>query len=55
MPNGYAQAPLLSPCCCHPVVTKLLKQPFGFLRKHGYASVIYIDDSYLQGDKMLTV
>ena len=42
MPNGYAQAPLL--------FTKLLKQPFGFLRKHGYASVVYIDDSYLQGD-----
>ena len=42
MPNGYAQAPLL--------FTKLLKQPFGFLRKHDYASVIYIDDSYLQGD-----
>ena len=42
MPNGYAQAPLL--------FTKLLKEPFGFLRKHGYASVVYIDDSYLQGD-----
>ena len=42
MPNGYAQAPFL--------FTKLLKQPFGFLRKHSYASVIYIDDSYLQGD-----
>ena len=42
MPYGYAQAPLL--------FTKLLKQPFGFLRKHGYASVIYIDDFYLQGD-----
>ena len=42
MRNGYAQAPLL--------FTKLLKQPFGFLRKHGYASVVYIDDSYLQGD-----
>ena len=41
MPNGYAQTPLL--------FTKLLKQPFGSLRKHGYASVIYIDDSYLQG------
>ena len=27
-----------------------MKQPFGFLQKHGYASVIYIDDSYLQGD-----
>ena len=47
MPNGYAQTPLL--------FTKLLKQPFGFLRKHGYASVIYIDDSYLQGALMLTV
>ena len=42
MPNVYAQAPLL--------FTKLLKQPFGFLRKHGYASFVYIDDSYLQGD-----
>ena len=42
MPNGYAQAPLL--------FTKLLKQPFGFLWKHGYASVVYIGDSYLQGD-----
>ena len=42
MPNGYAQAPL--------IFTKLLKQPFSFLRKQGYASVIYIDDSYLQGD-----
>ena len=42
MPNGYAQASVL--------FTKLLKQPFGFLRKHGYASVVYIDDSYLQGD-----
>ena len=42
IPNGYAQTPLL--------FTKLLKQPFGFLQKHGYASVIYIDDSYLQGD-----
>ena len=41
MPNGYAQAALL--------FTKLLKQPFGFFRKHGYASVVYIDDSYLQG------
>ena len=42
MPNGYAQAPLL--------FTKLLKQQIGFRRKHGYASVVYIDDSYLQGD-----
>ena len=42
MPNGYAQATL--------IFTKLLKQPFGFLRKRGYSSVVYIDDSYLQGD-----
>ena len=41
MRNGYALASLL--------FTKLLKQSFGFLRKHGYASVIYIDGSYLQG------
>ena len=41
---GYAQAPP------PPLFTKLLKQPFGFLRKHGDASVIYIDDSYFQGD-----
>ena len=41
MPNVYARAPLF---------TKLLKQPFGFLRKHGYSSVVCIDDSYLQGD-----
>ena len=42
MPNEYAHAPLL--------FTKLLKQPFDFLWKHGYASVVYIDDCYLQGD-----
>ena len=42
MPNGYAQASL--------IFTKLLKQPFGFFRKRGYSSVVYIDDSYLQGD-----
>ena len=34
MHNRYAQATLL--------YTKLLKQPFGFLRNHGYASVVYI-------------
>ena len=42
IPNGYAQTPLL--------FTKLLKQPFGFLRQQGLLSVIYLDDSYLQGD-----
>ena len=39
MPHGHAQAPL--------IFTKLLKQPFGFLWKRGYASIVYIDDSYL--------
>ena len=42
MPNGYAQAPLL--------FTKILKQPFPALRRRGLLSVVYLDDSYLQGD-----
>ena len=42
MPNGYAQAPLL--------FTKILKHPFAMLRKQGLLSVMYLDDSYLQGD-----
>ena len=42
LPNGYAQAPM--------IFTNLLKQPFSFLRRRGYHSIIYIDDAYLQGD-----
>ena len=42
MPNGYVQAPLL--------LTKILKQPFAALRRRGLLSVVYLDDSYLQGD-----
>ena len=42
LPNGYSQAPY--------VFTKTLKFPFGYLRKHGYSSVVYIDDTYLPGD-----
>ena len=42
MPNGFAQAPLL--------FTKLLKQPFASLQKQGLLSVVYLDDTYLQGD-----
>ena len=42
MPNGYAQAPLL--------FAKILKHPFARLRKQGLLSVVYLDDSYLQGD-----
>ena len=41
LPNGYTQAPML--------FTKLLKCPYSFLRKQGHQSVVYIDDSYLQG------
>ena len=41
LPNGYSQAPY---------VFKLLKVPFGHLRKHGHSPVVYIGDTYLQGD-----
>ena len=30
------------------VFTKVLKVPFAYLRSHGHASVIYLDDGYLQ-------
>ena len=42
MPNGYSQAPY--------IFTKILKVPFAYLRKNGHSSVVYIDDTYLQGD-----
>ena len=42
MPNGYADAPR--------VFTKLLKPAFASLRSQGYCSVVYLDDSYLQGN-----
>ena len=42
LPNGYAQAPFL--------FTKLLKPPFAMLLRQGLLSVVYLDDSYLQGD-----
>ena len=32
------------------VFTKLLKPVFATLREQGYESVIYVDDSLLQGD-----
>ena len=41
MPNGYSEAVR--------VFTKLLKPPFSILRSHGYLSVVFVDDSYLQG------
>ena len=41
LPNGYGPALRM--------FTKVLKQPFGYLRSQGHQSVVYIDDSYLQG------
>ena len=41
MPNGYRDAPR--------VFTKIMKPIFGTLRQQGYQSVVYLDDSYLQG------
>ena len=42
LPNGYAQAPL--------IFTKILKQVFSSLWAQGFESVVYIDDSFLQGE-----
>ena len=42
MPNGYGPA--------MKVFTKISKVPFGHLISLGYNSVVYVDDSYLQGD-----
>ena len=42
LPNGYAQAPML--------FTKVLQPPFAYLRRQGHMSVVYMDDTSLQGD-----
>ena len=42
MPNGYGPAMR--------VFTKISKVPFGHLRSLGHNSVVYVDDSYLQGE-----
>ena len=42
MPNGYGPAMR--------VFTKISKVLFGHLRSLGHNSVVYVDDSYLQGD-----
>ena len=42
MPNGY--------CDAMRVFTKLLKPIFSTMREEGFESVIYVDDSFLQGD-----
>ena len=34
------------------VFTKMIKPPFATLRKQGFISVIFVDDSYLQGQTM---
>ena len=41
IPNGYTDAPR--------IFTKLLKPAFAYLRSLGNCSVVYLDDSYLQG------
>ena len=41
LPNGFRDAPRL--------FTKIMKPIFGNLRQRGHSSVVYIDDSYLQG------
>ena len=41
MPNGYGRAMR--------IFTKILKIRFGYLRSQGHNSVVYVDDSYLQG------
>ena len=40
LPNGYKDGPR--------VFIKVLKAPFAYLRRQGHASVIYLDDGYLQ-------
>ena len=32
------------------IFTKILRPAFGYLRQEGYLSVIFVDDSYLQGN-----
>ena len=44
MPNGPAMR----------VFTKISKVPFGHLRSLGQNSVVYVDDSYLQGETYQT-
>ena len=42
MPNGFSDA-------MH-VFTKVFKPVYAYLGQHGYMSVIFVDDLYLQGD-----
>ena len=42
IPNGYVDAMR--------VFSKILKPPFCWLREHGFASVVYVDDTLLAGE-----
>ena len=42
MSNGY--------CPAMRIFKKITKVPYSVLRKQGHTSVVYVDDSYLQGD-----
>ena len=42
MPNGYSDAMR--------IFTKILKPVFGYLRKQGHLSAVFVDDSYLLAD-----
>ena len=42
VPNRFSNAMRL--------FTKVSKSVYAYLRQHGYMSVIFVDDSYLQGD-----
>ena len=42
MPNGFSDAMR--------VFTKVSKPVYVYLRQQGYMSVIFVDDSYLEGD-----
>ena len=42
MPNGYGLAMR--------IFTKITKVPFSIFRMQGHTPVVYVDDSYLQGD-----
>ena len=42
MPNGFSEAMI--------IFTKILRPAFGYLRQERYLSVIFVDDSYLQGN-----
>ena len=47
MPNGYGYAMY---GYAMRIFTKITKAPFSVLRMQGHTSVVFVDDSYLQGD-----